>query len=327
MPLTVEQILNGTELGRAQSVGQMEVIPILGSADAMDGDFAPPNFAAGTQDYAHVELRNMDPDRPTIAPVGAGWLTRQHAQDHATAGAALIKPGETRTLNTAVCIQETQGGTWRATEDTNMVILPAALRAQALSMREGGDLGRLWPAIRSFRQSLGGRGQGNLIEVLDAHAKELDEFVAEFELVPNQVGAIVLLNGSVVGVERAPNIEFWERLWVPLIRVCYGTLALKARQLLGDKMPETRTTLDVQVRSLAGIARALQVARTQAQALIDTVVSNVKSDGLIVAGQGVEDRLRTLNAELVTVANTRLAGQIVQRDGRTPYVSLCAAGA
>lgn len=323
--LTVNEILEGTRFGRTQSVGQMEVVPILDGGSASDNTFAPPHFAAGTQDYSRVEVRNLDADRPSITPTGAGWITRQAAQDHATAGAVLLKPGESRVIENAVCIQETQGGVWKPNEDTMLVVLPAALRAQALAMRTGGDLGRLWPSIRSASSDLGVRGAGNLVEMLDRYSQELDEFVAEFELMPNQIGAVVLINGQVVGVERAPSVPFWTRLWVPLVRVCYGTLALKARRVLGDVRPPTRPALNVQEQSLVGIKAALDVARVSAQGLIETAVSDVRDTPLLVSGQGAESRWGEY--EVLTLANTRLAGQIVQNGGKTPYVSLCAAGA
>ncbi len=45
---------------------------------------------------------------------------------------------------------------------------------------------------------------------------------------------------------------------------------------------------------------------------------------LLLAG-GAEDKLG--KAEILTVANTRLAGQVVQKGKTLPYVSLCASGA
>jgi len=322
--LTVEQILNGTALGSTQSVGHMEVIPILDGGEASDDTFAPPNFSAGTHGYGQVSLRNLSADLPTIAPTGAGWITSQAAQDHATLTAKFLKAGENKTIDQAVCIQQTQGGLIKQGEDTMMVILPAALRAQALAARGGGELGRLWTPIANFNRSMGISSAGNLVEFLKHYQKELDEFVAEFEIVPNQIGAIVLINGQVVGVERAPNMAFWQKLWTPLIRVCYGSLALKARKVLGNKPSPTRTRLNVQEKSLAGIAAALKEARVESSRLVTAAVDNIKATPLLYTGN-VEDKM--LDAELLTVANTLLAGQIVLRGLKTPYISLCASGA
>ena len=78
MTLTVEMILKGTGIGPMQSVGQMQVIPILGDDDAT---YAPPELEVGTSGYGSVALRNAS-DKPTIVPYGAGWVVKERAQDH-----------------------------------------------------------------------------------------------------------------------------------------------------------------------------------------------------------------------------------------------------
>src|SRR6185436_21107810 len=105
MSFTVEQILKGTGLGPMQSVGQMQVIPVLGADDAT---FAPPELEVSTQGYGTVLLRNVS-DLPTIVPPGAGWVVQQKAQDHALGGGSLLRPQEHKAVNTAMCIQQSQG--------------------------------------------------------------------------------------------------------------------------------------------------------------------------------------------------------------------------
>ena len=128
---TIEDILSGTTTGRMQSVGQMQVIPIFGEDD---DTFAPPEVEVNTTDYGTVNLRN-DSDRPTIVPPGAGWVVKQAAQDHAIGSGALMKAGERKTINTAMCIQSSQGGYIRGDKHP-MLILPVALRAPALAKRK-----------------------------------------------------------------------------------------------------------------------------------------------------------------------------------------------
>jgi len=321
--LTVKAILNGTGFGQVQSVGHMEVVPILDGGDASDASFAPPEFTVGTSDYGTVRVSNDSPDRPTILPTGAGWVTKQHAQDHAVPSAHLMKAGENKTIDRARCIESSQGGYIRDAKD--MLILPASLRTPALTGRHSKGYDLLWNDITRFNTSLGVEDSGgHLVMFLKKYETELDQFVAEFELVPNQLGAVILIGGQVVGVERAPNVDFWNRLWTPLVRVCYGSLALKARVKLGDTPPPTRSPMVVEEKSLAGIAAALKTARTQSTALIEAAVDSVKAAPLLFAGEA-DDKLTGM--ELVTVANSRLAGQLVLTDGRMPYVSLCAAGA
>jgi hypothetical protein len=321
--LTVEEILAGTRHGRTQSVGQMSVIPILDDAGVQDDDFAPPDFEVYSPDYGTVEVRNRS-DRPTIVPTGAGWVTKEQAQDHAVAGAALVPAKSTCDIETAMCIQESQGGHIRDQEKITMLVLPAALRAIALSKRYERGYSKLWEDIGSFNRKAGVSGHGShghLEFFLQHYEKELDEFVAEFELVPDQIGAVVMLGDSVVGIERAPNVDYWKHVWEPLIRVCYGSLAIVAQQK-DRKPPKHRVPLNVQVASLAGIARALKEATQEVKQLVGKTIDQVAKTPLLYAGD-VDQSVGEM--QVMTVANKRLSGQIVTKAEAYPYVSLCTA--
>jgi hypothetical protein len=102
--LSIDDILRGTEPGRMQSVGHMQIIPLLG---ADDDRFAAPVLEVRTTAYGTVELRH-DGDRPTIVPPGAGWVVEQAAQDHAIGGGVLLASKSVATVNTARCIQRSQ---------------------------------------------------------------------------------------------------------------------------------------------------------------------------------------------------------------------------
>ena len=326
--LTVEEILNGTSLGRTQSVGLMEVIPIIDMGSASDETFGPPDISVGTSHYGSVDVQNDDRERPTIVPTGAGWVTAQAAQDHAIPSAKLMKAGGKAHIDTAMCIEETQGGLIRGAKD--FLVLPASLRSAALSKRHDRGYDKLWNAIGRFNTEAGvSHGRGHLVRFLKQYETELDQFVAEFEMVPGQIGAMILMNGQVVGIERVPNVAFWERLWEPLVRVCYGSLAIKVSRELGKMgntglVPPTRVPMNVQTRSLEGIKSALRDARDESDRLVEAAVDAVRDMPLILAG-AADDSLG--KAQLITVANTRYAGQMVTNDGRTSYASLCAAGA
>jgi len=321
--LTVEQILAGTTHGRMQSVGQMQVIPLLGEDD---DTFDPPEFEIGTQDYGSVRVENRG-DRPTIVPTGAGWVVKQQAQDHAVGSAALVPAKNGRSIDTAMCIQQSQGG-YITKQKHKMLVLPAALRSKALSMRKQRGYDKLWDSIGKFNESVGassGYGGGHLEYFLNKYQRELDEFVAEFELVPNQLGAIVLISGKIVGIEVAPSSEFWNALWEPLIRVCYGSLAIKASQGT-TKPPKTRVALKGDVGSLAEIALALRDAKVREEGVVDTLVGEVGAKKLKAAA--ADEKMG--DHYLTTVASRALAGQIVTEGEGTDkirYASICAAGA
>jgi len=101
----------------------------------------------------------------------------------------------------------------------------------------------------------------------------LDEFIGQFEIVPNQVGAIILLNGQVAGIERSPNYEFWKELWKPLIRECYGSASLVfAKQGVKPSPPLGRMPInDHNVKDIV----SLEVEYNKAEMFEDDTVKNL----------------------------------------------------
>lgn len=317
MMLTVSEILRGTGAGAIQSAGQMQVVPLLGDDDPT---FAPPVLEVGTSGYGSVVLRN-DGDRPIIVPPGAAWVVPQKAQDHAIGGGALLRPGQTRQIDTAMCIQQSQGG-FVAKGKHELTILPAALRAKALGVRHLSDFRKLWSGIEEYNKSFGVQQAGGHLEYfLRAFQKELAEFVAELELVPRQIGAIVLIAGKVAGIERAPSAECFRAVFSPLVRVCYGSLAIHAARVQ-KAPPATRVPLQLAERSLAGLRRALEEADRKER---DAVGDSVKRVRLVAldAANDADDTLGPIT--LTTVASRELAGQVVTTNDTVRFASLCVA--
>jgi hypothetical protein len=317
MSLTIEEILRGTGPGRAQSAGQMQVIPLLGEDDET---FAPPTLEVGTTGYGSVHLRN-ESDRPTVVPTGAGWVVAQKAQDHAMGGGALLRPGESRQIDTAMCIQQSQGGLIGRAKHA-LLILPAALRAKALSIRHVKDFRKLWESIQAYNRAFGIEQHGGHLEYfLRTFQKQLDEFVAEFEIVPRQLGAVILVGGEIVGVERAPSAAYWKAIWSPLIRVCYGSLAVKVAQE-NKAPPATRAALPGKASSLADLRDALARAEKEERDALDARLRAIRLTALS-ASEEADDTLGSIT--LTTVAGPRLAGQVATDRGAVRYASLCLA--
>jgi hypothetical protein len=270
MRITIEEILRGRSVGRMQSVSQMQVIPILGESDDA---FGPPEIAIGTTTYGRVEVDNREA-RTTIVPPGAAWVVARKAQDHAVGPGAIV-PGLSQRSIPAMCVQQNQPGLIPM-DRYELQILPAGLRAKAIALRDQDEFSRLWPHLSELKTQYGlPSGYGNLIDFMRAFARELDEFVAEFEVVPDQVGAIVLVGGAVAGLELAPSTAYFEAVWVPLIRLCYGSLALPAQRMRGATPPATRTALLVRDRSIAGIARALDEAEEADRSVVAAVIRSL----------------------------------------------------
>jgi len=318
MSLTVDEILRGTGPALPQSAGQMQLIPLVGEDDE---SFAPPVLEVGTAGYGSVVLRN-DTDRPIIVPPGAGWVVLQKAQDHALGGGALLRPRETRQIDTAMCIQQSQGGLIERAKHA-LLILPAALRAKALSIRRVKGFQKLWESIQAYNRSFGIDQHGGHLEYfLRTFQKELDTFVAEFELVPRQVGAVILVGGEIVGVERASSAACWKAVWGPLVRVCYGSLAL-ARAREDKAPPATRTPLRAAgVKTLADLREALAQAEKEQRDTLESRLQAIRASTLEASAEA-DDTLA--GVALTTVAGPRLAGQVATVRGAVKYASLCLA--
>jgi hypothetical protein len=319
MSMTIEHILKGTGLGPMQSVGQMQVIPLLGDERADDPTFAPPELEVSTQGYGNVLLRNVS-DRPTLVPPGAGWVVQHKAQDHALGGGAFVRPGQQKLVSTAMCIQQSQGGYIPSAKHA-MSILPMALRPYALSVRNVVGFNKLWEALGALNTSVGlASAGGSLAKFLESFGKQLDEFVAELELLPRQIGAIVLIGGEVVGVERAPSAAFFASLWKPLIRLCYGSFAM-AFGRTHTSPPVTRLPLRVTTPTLAGLRDALaEVEAAEATLAIDLVET--------LATERLERAEAADDVEgahvLSTVANDLWAGQVVTANDAVVFGSITA---
>ncbi|MHC4955111.1 MAG: ARPP-1 family domain-containing protein [Planctomycetota bacterium] len=317
-PLTIAQILRGCEAGRIQSVGLMQVIPLV--SDAQDERIQPPVDAiVSTESYGELLFHN--PSAALIlVPSHATYVVEQAAQDHAMPSAAFVRARKSRRYDRAMCVQRGQGGLVRK-GNHEMAILPLPLRRPALQMRKKSDYSRLWGSIETFNRAAGTKGGGDLVRFLKHYRRQLDQFVAEFELVPRQVGAIILVGGEVVGVERAPSWAYWAAVWEPLIRNCYGAYAIVAEREDPD-LPPGRVPLDAgRARTLGDLERALDEADVAEDEFARRTVRELLDKPFEIES---EEALHELQLE--TVRNAQLTGQVVREDERVLYASLIADG-
>jgi hypothetical protein len=301
-----------------QTVGIMQVIPLI--SDLQSDAFALPSevrIATGRGgSYGTLNFRNPVA-KPILIPAQATYLTRQSAQDHAMAAAGFVPAGKEKAYRNAQCVEQTQGG--YITEDRHALsILPMSLRETSLSMRGVTSFSKLWESISRLKREAkvkGGRSGGHLADFFASFDRQLAEFVAEFELVRGQVGAIVLISGQVVGVERAPSRAYWEDVWEPLVRTCYGSEAV--RQIQMGKAATPRTAQVRAVTDLDDLVVALTEARSNDEAGVRDVIREMVQDDFRVTP---EERLGDFNLE--TVENDQFTGQIVREGPRVHYVSV-----
>ena len=314
MSVTISEILRGVEVGRMQAVGNMQIIPLL-SDMVHEGFSTPDELEVGTSNYGTIEFNNRS-DKEVIIPCHAGYIVKQAAQDHAMTHAGFVSKKQRKSYSTAACIQETQGGTISRGQH-EMLILPYSLREVALKSRSGNSYSKLWDSIRSFNKQYQISGNAHLSYFFNEFEKELDSFVAQFEIVPRQVGAIVLINGEVVGIERVPSYEFWKSVWKPLIRECYGSLSIYEAKNSTFDPSEIKTPLKNRHRSLEALAADVEMTQVKDEAKAKSIVRKFLQDPFT---ETVEEN--TNDCSIVTLEHEQFVGQCVKRGMEVVYSSL-----
>ena len=314
--ITIAEVLRGTEAGRMQNVGYLQVIPLV--SDLQDEKFtSPKETVMGTTNYGSMAFENNS-NGILIVPTHAGYIVKQSAQNHAMAHTGILKSKSKRTYNTAMCVQQSQGG--HITKGAHKLsILPFSLREKALDMKDKKSYNKLWGNISTFNKSLGLQAKGHLEYFLNHFQKELDQFVAEFEIVPKQVGAIILLDGEIIGIERAPNYRYWKDVWEALIRECYGSRAIEFQYSMGAKQKSTkvRFPIDDNINTLEELKAALADAEAKEEEFAKEAIRD-----LLDKPFSVKKEERTSGYDVSTIKNPQFAGQIVHDETAIVYASL-----
>src|SRR5262249_15492700 len=146
-------------------------------------------------------------------------------QNHALCRSGLFAGGQKRMFEDACCVQQTQGGYLEGREQW-FFILPLALRDAALQLRGTVSYGKLWPAIGKLNELHGKNSRGHLDEIVVRERAYLTQYNGRFERVADQVGALFLLDGKLVGIELAPNPTYFAEVWPALVCFCYGVAAM-----------------------------------------------------------------------------------------------------
>ncbi|MGD1527114.1 ARPP-1 family domain-containing protein [Vibrio harveyi] len=312
--VTITDLLRGCSLGRMQTSGIMQVLPLV--SEIHDERFVSP-VSAGTvwtNNYGEMEFRNQS-DKTMLIPSNATYIVNQKAQDHAMATAGLVGKNTRKNYVNAMCVQETQGN-YISEGNHEMTLLPYSLREAAFERRNlNHSCGKIWSDIAGLlRETNSGHG-GHLHHFMDAFEKELDQFVAEFECVTNQVGAIILINGVVVGIERTPSASYFKDVWQPLIRECYGSEAIRVQR---SNPVKERLTSDVRkATSLLDLRQALDEARAQDEEDAKGIVRNLLQAPFSTVEEGSSE-----GVDLLGVSHDQFVGQVVKDGAQAVYVSI-----
>jgi len=314
--MTIRDLLKGCTPGNVQRVGIMTVIPLIAKSTYQDRNFIPPTkILIRNSSYGELQFVNNE-DKAVIVPAHATYYTKEAVQDHAMAKTGVVPAKKDKLYSDAMCVQSTQSGHFRSST-REVSILPWSLREFATMKRGVDEYSKLWPVIAKFNKESGVPDSGShLIKFYNKFKEQLEDFVAQFEVVKNQVGAIILINGTVFGVERTPNALYFKAIFETLIRDCYGAAALRVSQginLVKSEEYNTYPKMDDNVSSIADVKEALKKAKLQEVSLAKAVIGGLLDDVL-------SEKLDESNAEATvkTITNDQLIGQTIVADSGNP---------
>lgn len=227
--------LRSLNAGEVQSVDGMSVIPLIDEDNREYDEISPLEEVDfdGTSSYGTMHYRNNSDDGVGVIPTNQTIISKEMAQDHSMGSSGLVEAGSRVQFENACCIQSSQGGRLTGNKDNHMFgVLPVSLRGildQYKRNREG--YSRLWNSIGNWNKDVVRNPRQALDVFYDEFEDELDNFLAEFEIVKNQIGALVFFGGDLVGVEIAPHKEYWNRVWNWLVRGCYGSEFLRQNKM------------------------------------------------------------------------------------------------
>lgn len=315
-PTSLADLLQGRKCGATERWGHLEMIPLFGSACAA-GAFAPPESSlrlTEVTNYGKMILENKGKS-PTIVPLNLGYF--QHsAQNHAMCVSALLDVGESREFKDACCIQAAEGG-YIEEADERFIILPQPLREKTFALRGKEDYAKLWDDISAFNNRLQLKKRGHLDELKRTHQAKLLRTLYHLEPYPSQTGAVFLCDGTVMGIELAPDAAFWDELHKPMVMYCYAPLRLISD--IEGAQPWTGESLTVE--KLTGLDD-LESRWTELVAHRQDRVNGLmnKLGALPILNAPVEQRQG--QNKLLTVETENFIGQTVWQDNKPAYVSL-----
>ncbi len=326
MTLNISEILKGCTSGKMQSVGYMQIIPLM--SKFVDDNIAPPTEVSySNKSYGGMDFVNKSADKTAIIPFCCGIMTNQTAQNHGIPNTKCLSPSSKSSIMNAACIQETQGGYINDDGKHKITILPWSIKEATFITRQQHSYSKLWPSIREFNHQLNIKdtngqtlNRGHLEFYMKNFKDELDEFIGQYEMEPNMVGCIILMNGEVVGIERSPNHSYWKSIWEPLIRESYGSLALMYRKQFGDNPPPPKTRIPIDSHGINSISklkdRLLQVTQKETGIIKRIINSFIKK-------KFKHEVIETVNSYKVeAIQNDQFLGQIVTNNSNVSYCSL-----
>lgn len=290
----LRELLRGFEARQPQKVGNMTVIPLVGQeSENNDVGTIDDIYLNRDTSYDTMHMANQG-QNVTIVPGGYALVTKESAQDRAVRSKELVAPGQSKQVS-AFCVQSTQGGFMRGSDQESKTtrMLPATIKRAAYHHRNQPGYDGLWESLAAYNSS-SGIGGNFLKSFFDKFRQQMDEFIAEFELVPFQRGAIILINDEIIGVEISPNPMAFSAQWELLIRDCYGSEAIQ-RQTEVSKVDDADLFKDVE--TLEDLSAALAEFENKEWDHVEKLVNTVLSQNESCAERQVHGGLKVVDIE------------------------------
>ena len=210
-----------------QSILNMQIVCLTADAEySLDSRFANPLTAlqASNSSYGQINFVNKE-NKEVIIPTQSAIITKQMAQNHGMIKAGYMPEKANVTYHDAGCVQGSQGGYFRGTQEFRMI--PVSMREMLFdSIGKSGSYQRIYPAIEKLGRDTDS-GAGNYLNVyFEKYDKKLEQFIAHFERPKNLIGIIVLIDGEIVAIDKFPSFTYAEQVWDVMIKDCYGSLAI-----------------------------------------------------------------------------------------------------
>jgi hypothetical protein len=230
-----------------QSIMNMQIVCLTTDAEfSLDSRFANPLKAltSSNSTYGQIKFTNKE-DKEVILPTNLAVLTKQSAQNHGMVKAGYLAGKSQTTYNDAGCVQGSQCGTFRNTQEFR--VLPVTMREMLFdAVGKTSGHGNIYPAIEKLGRDTQS-GTGTYIDkYYSKYDKKLEQFIAHFERPRNLIGIVVLVDGEIVAIDKFPSFSYAEQVWDIMIRDCYGALAIISElqhKTSGQEFTETYQSL------------------------------------------------------------------------------------
>jgi hypothetical protein len=323
----IKDLLRGfrVDMASLQVVANMAVVPLVSDQEFTSrvGDVDEVVLNRDI-DYGTMQFKNQSGEVGIVLQ-GATIVTKQAAQDRTIPRAVILKGKAIENVN-AFCVQSTQGGYVDASrvgdefgDESPFFVIPPTLRGHAMAQSRGGGSGysTLWKTLEKYTGSFSGvRSSSHIRDIYDTYRSQLDTFVAQFEPVPNQLGAVVIIDRQVVAVDIMPTFRSWKVMWRGLIRDSYG---VEAMQTAGAGKGEV-WHYDLN----AGAVSDLESLRSEMHRTLTGLVAAVRQSWEDVDKEALVTSVdnEISGIRLVNIESERFQGQAVVHDEHTVYLSL-----